>query len=329
MKLTIGPVLAAMVLAAVVAGGGVYLWMQNRQSAPVAQQATPAAPQSPAAEAKAGDVVVAVVNGQKVMRSEIELAMSELPAQYRQYPMQLIFPALLDQVISSKLLAAEGRKQNLQNDADVKRRMATLEDQLIRSAYLQKEIEKQLTPEAVRARYDKQVTGLPAEEEVQARHILVKGEDEAKAIIAELKANGDFAKIAKEKSTDQGSGANGGELGWFKKGDMVPEFAEAAFTLKKGEVSPAPVKTQFGFHVIKLEDRRQAKPPAFEEMEEELRQEMAREAGTQMIEQLRAKAQIERFNMDGSKIVEEQKPAESKPPENKPAGSETTPAEKK
>lgn len=302
MKLSFVRSLAALALVAVPLGGIAAL---------------PALAQQPAAgEKKAEDVVVAVVNGQKIMRSEVEMAAGELPPQYRQYPMQLIFPALLDQVISSKLLAAEGRKQGLQNDPDVKRRLASLEDQLIRSAYLQKEIEKQITPAALKARYDKQVAAAPAQEEVNARHILVKTEDEAKAIIADLKKNADFAKIAKEKSTDPGSGANGGDLGWFKKDDMVGEFSEAAFKLKKGEVTAAPVKTQFGFHVIKLEDRRPAKPPTFEDMEEDLRSEMAREIGTQMIEQMRKKAQIERFNMDGSKIVEE-KPADPKPAEKK------------
>ena len=136
----------------------------------------------------------------------------------------------------------------------------------------------------------------------------MKTEDEAKAIIAELKKGADFAKLAKEKSTDTGSGANGGELGLFKKADMVGEFAEAAFKLKKGEVSAAPVKTQFGFHVIKLEDRRPAKPPTFEDMEDELRTQMEREMGSQMVDQMRAKAQIERFNIDGSKITDDKKP---------------------
>ncbi|MGE0154430.1 MAG: peptidylprolyl isomerase [Reyranellaceae bacterium] len=271
----------------------------------------PAAAQQPAgAETKAEDVVVATVNGQKIMRSEVEMMAASLPPQYRQMPLQLIFPALLDQVINTKLMAGEGRKQGLQNDAEVKRRMTMIEDRLIQDAYEQKEIGKQITPAALKARYDKQVASLPPEDEVNARHILVKSEDEAKTVIADLKKNGDFGKIAKEKSTDTGSGANGGDLGWFKKGDMVPEFSEAAFQLKKGEVSAAPVKTQFGFHVIKLEDRRPAKPPTLEEMEEDLRSQMEREIGAQMVDQARAKAQIERFNLDGSKITDEKKPAD-------------------
>lgn len=305
MKLSFVRSLAALALVAVPLGGIAALPALAQTSAPAA------------GEKKAEDVVVAVVNGQKVMRSEVEMMAASLPPQYRQMPMQLIFPALLDQVISTKLLAGEGRKQGLQNDPEVKRRMTMIEDRLIQDAYEQKEIAKQITPAALKARYDKQVAGMPPEEEINARHILVKTEDEAKAIIADLKKNADFAKAAKEKSTDTGSGANGGELGWFKKGDMVGEFAEAAFKLKKGEVSATPVKTQFGFHVIKLEDRRPAKPPTFEDMEDELRTQMEREIGSQMVDQMRAKAQIERFNIDGSKITDDKKPADPKPADKK------------
>ncbi len=305
MKLSFVRSLAALALIAVPLGGFATLPALAQTQAPAA------------GDKKAEDVVVAVVNGQKVMRSEVEMMAASLPPQYRQMPMQLIFPALLDQVINTKLLAGEGRKAGLQNDAEVKRRMTMIEDRLIQDAYEQKEIAKLITPAALKARYDKQVAGMPPEEEINARHILVKTEDEAKAIIADLKKNGDFAKVAKEKSTDTGSGANGGELGWFKKGDMVGEFAEAAFKLKKGEVSAAPVKTQFGFHVIKLEDRRPAKPPTFEDMEDELRTQMEREIGSQMIDQIRAKAQIERFNIDGSKITDDKKPADPKPADKK------------
>ena len=142
---------------------------------------------------------------------------------------------------------------------------------------------------------------MPAEEEVHARHILVATEDEAKALIAEIKKGAAFDKLAKEKSTDKASGAEGGDLGWFKKTDMVKEFADAAFDLKKGELTETPVKTQFGYHVIKVEDRRKAPPPAFEEMADQLREEMAREAVTAQLDQLRSGAKIEKFNIDGSK----------------------------
>ena len=262
-------------------------------------------------EVKKDDPVVAIVNGQKVLRSEVEGLMGSLPAQYRQLPIQMIFPALLEQMIDGKLLASEGRKAGMQNDAEVKKRLAFIEDRLVQEVYLTKEIDKRVTDEMLKTRYDKFIKERKPEDEVKARHILVKEEAEAKAIIEELKKGGDFDKIAKDKSTDKGSGAQGGDLGYFKKDDMVPEFAEAAFKLKKGEVTDAPIKTQFGWHVIRVDDRRLAEPPKFEEMKDELKGEVVREVVAKIVEDVRAKAKIERFNMDGSKI-EEKKPEEKK-----------------
>jgi peptidyl-prolyl cis-trans isomerase C len=156
---------------------------------------------------------------------------------------------------------------------------------------------------------------------VHARHILVSTEDEAKALIAEIKKGAAFDKLAKEKSTDKASGAEGGDLGWFKKSDMVKEFADAAFNLKKGELTEAPVKTQFGYHVIKVEDRRKAPPPAFEEMADQLKEEMAREAVTAQLDQLRSGAKIEKFAMDGGKpdAAPAAKPAAPAATPNRPA----------
>ncbi|MFA7429589.1 MAG: peptidylprolyl isomerase, partial [Rhodospirillaceae bacterium] len=131
-------------------------------------------------------------------------------------------------------------------------------------------------------------------------HILVDSEDAAKAIITDLKKGGDFAAIAKEKSSDPGA-ANGGDLGWFTKGTMVPEFAEAAYALKPGAITEAPVKTQFGWHIIKVEDRRKAEPPTFDEAKEDLRAQMAEEAVTEVLAGLRKDAKVETFALDGSK----------------------------
>jgi peptidyl-prolyl cis-trans isomerase C len=179
--------------------------------------------------------------------------------------------------------------------------MAFVEEQVLQDFWIQREIALQVTLEALRKRYDERLKSMPAEEEVRARHILVATEDEAKALIAEIKKGAAFDKLAKEKSTDKASGAEGGDLGWFKKSDMVKEFADAAFALKKGDMTDEPVKTQFGYHVIKIEDRRKAPPPAFEEMVEQLREEMAREIVTAKLDLLRAGAKIEKFNIDGSK----------------------------
>ncbi len=130
-------------------------------------------------------------------------------------------------------------------------------------------------------------------------HLLVASEEEAKAIIESIKGGADFGALAKEKSTDKGSGANGGELGWFTADVMVKEFSDAAFAMQKGEVSKDPVKSQFGWHVILVEDRR-AREPSFAEKEAELRDELARKIVMALLDDARAGATIERFNIDGS-----------------------------
>ncbi|HTR84575.1 MAG TPA: peptidylprolyl isomerase [Reyranella sp.] len=276
----------------------------------------PASQQAPAPALK--DPVVATINGQQLRLSEIEIAQQALPPQYRSMPLKAVFPALLDRIVDSKLLVQEGRKNHVTDDPAFKKRMAFVEEQVIQDFWIQKEIARRVTPEKMKQRYEERLKSMPSEEEVHARHILVSTEDEAKALIDELKKPGaSFEKVAKEKSTDKASGAEGGDLGWFKKTDMVPEFANAAFALKKGELSAKPVKTQFGYHVILLEDRRQAPPPAYDELAAQIREDLSREVVTSMIDQLRANAKIEKFNMDGSKI-EAPAAAPAKPGADKP-----------
>ena len=248
------------------------------------------------------DPVVAMVNGQPIRLSELEIAQQALPQQYRNMPLQAVFPALLDRIVDSKLVVQEGKKSKVTDDPAFKKRMAFVEDQVLQDFWIQREVARKVTAEKLQQRYEERLKSMPAEEEVHARHILVSTEDEAKAIIADLKKGAAFDKLAKEKSTDKASGAEGGDLGWFKKSDMVKEFADAAFALKKDELTETPVKTQFGYHVIKVEDRRKAPPPAFEELADQLREEMSREAVTAQLDQLRSGAKIEKFNMDGSKV---------------------------
>src|SRR5216683_340832 len=255
------------------------------QGAPAPAQKPPAKPPATAATPAAQplkDPVVATVNGQPIRLSELEIAQQALPQQYRNMPLQAVFPALLDRIVDSKLVVQEGKKSKVTEDPAFKKRMAFVEDQVLQ-------------------RYEERLKSMPSEEEVHARHILVSTEDEAKALIAELKKGAAFDKLAKEKSTDKASGAEGGDLGWFKKSDMVKEFADAAFALNKGDLTETPVKTQFGYHVIKVEDRRKAPPPAFEELADQLREEMAREVVTAQLDQLRSGAKIEKFTMDGGK----------------------------
>ncbi|MBX9943200.1 MAG: peptidylprolyl isomerase [Reyranella sp.] len=290
-------------------------------AAPKPAAAQPAAAKPPAQATPAlKDPIVATVNGQPVRLSELEVAQQSLPAQFRNMPLQAVFPALLDRLIDSKLVVQESKKTKVNEDPAFKRRLAFVEEQVLQDFWIQREIARRVTAEKLQQRYEERLKSIPSEEEVQARHILVSTEDEAKALIAELKKGGAFDKLAKEKSTDKASGAEGGDLGWFKKSDMVKEFAEAAFALKKGELTEVPVKTQFGYHVILIEDRRKAPPPAFEEMADQLREEMAREAVTAQIDLLRSGAKIEKFNVDGSKAeAAPAKPATPAAPARPPA----------
>jgi peptidyl-prolyl cis-trans isomerase C len=271
------------------------------------QGAQPKPPAKPPAAAPAPapqplkDPVVATANGVPIRLSELEVAQQSLPQQYRNMPLQAVFPALLDRIIDSKLVVQEAKKNKVNEDPAFKKRMAFVEDQVLQDFWIQREIARRVSAEKLQQRYEERLKSMPSEEEVHARHILVASEDEAKALIADIKKGAAFDKLAKEKSTDKASGAEGGDLGWFKKSDMVKEFADAAFALKKGAMSETPVKTQFGYHIIKLDDRRKAPPPAFEEMADQLREEMAREAITAQLDQLRSGAKIEKFNMDGSK----------------------------
>ena len=306
--------LVVLCCAAAAMAGPALAQPQNPAQPPAAKPAAPAgqpAAQAPAAPKPAAkppavaaapkDPIVATVNGVPVRLSELEVAQQSLPPQYRSMPLQAVFPALLDRLVDSKLVVQEGKKNKVTEDPAYKKRLAFVEEQVLQDFWIQREIARKVTADKLRQRYEERLKSMPAEEEVHAKHILVATEDEAKALIAEIKKGAAFDKLAKEKSTDKASGAEGGDLGWFKKSDMVKEFADAAFDLKKGQLTETPIKTQFGYHVIQVEDRRKAPPPAYEELADQLREEMAREAVTAELDLMRSRAKIEKFNIDGSK----------------------------
>ncbi len=247
----------------------------------------------------AADPVVAVVNGAEIHRSDVVDAQARLPAEYQSYSLEEVFPALLDRLIDAKLIAQAGRTANLPDDADVKKRLALLEDQVIGEAYLVRHLAEMTTDEALRQRYDEFLKLDPPRQEVSARHILLQTEAEARAVIERLEGGADFAEVAKEESSGP-SAPQGGDIGYFTRDQMVPEFAEAAFALETGAITEEPVKTQFGWHVIKVQDKRLAAQPGFEEKRDELVAELSREVIGDLIERLRDAASIETFNPDGT-----------------------------
>jgi peptidyl-prolyl cis-trans isomerase C len=269
-------------------------------AAPISGQAAEDAKTQPA------DPVVAIVDGLAINLSELEEGRSRLPQQARTMPLAAIFAPLLGAIIDTKLVAAAARKEGMLEDAELKRVMARVEEQILERALLSSLIEKGVTDEVLKTRYERLVADTSNEEEVSARHILLAKEEDAKAVIEELAKGTDFAELAKKKSEGP-SKDQGGDLGFFKESAMVPEFAKAAFSMKKGEVTQTPVKTQFGWHVIKVEDRRTAQPPAYAAAEGKLRQDLAREIAESYRQDLRDKAKIERFNADGSPVAEKAK----------------------
>ena len=247
------------------------------------------------------DPVVATVNGVKIHKSMLVDAQQLLPQQYQQIPLMQIYPALVDTVIDMKLSAADARKKKLHETEHFKVLMSRIEEQMLQRTVLQAEMDKALTEEAIKKRYDAIVANSGLSAEVHARHILVKTEDEANTIIKDLQGGADFIVTAKEKSTGP-SGPNGGDLGFFGKGQMVPEFEKAAFAMEKGEISNAPVKTQFGWHIIKVEDRRKSEPPTFDSIKQKLQTEISQETGSNYVAGLRKVAKIKRFDLDGKPL---------------------------
>jgi peptidyl-prolyl cis-trans isomerase C len=237
------------------------------------------------------------------MKSHIEEAQQLLPRQYQQVPLDQIYPALVDSLIDTHLAAADARSKKMDQDKEFRSRMSRIEEQLLQRMVLEKEMTAAISDEALKKRYDKMVAGMASNEEVHARHILLKTEDDAKAVIKELSKGADFAELAKKKSTGP-SGPNGGDLGFFGKGQMVPEFEKAAFAMSKGAVSTDPVKTQFGYHVIKVEERRKAEVPKYDAVVEQLRGEISQERGSAYVEKLRSGAKVTRFALDGKPLEE-------------------------
>ncbi|MCO5059258.1 MAG: peptidylprolyl isomerase [Rhizobiaceae bacterium] len=238
------------------------------------------------------DTVVATINGEPVTEADIALAENDLDPQFDKLPADQRRTAALSALIEIRLLAGESRKEGVADDADFKKRIEFLTQRALHSAYVENHVASQVTDEAVRARYDKEIANTPPVNEIKASHILVKTEEEARAIIKALDEGADFAELAKEKSTD-GAAANGGDLGFFGPGRMVPEFEKAAFALEVGAYSKEPVQTQFGYHVIMVTDKRVQQPPAFEQVKDQVRSLLFRELYFEAVSKLREGAEIE------------------------------------
>lgn len=276
------------------------------------KDAKPAATDTAQGTAKNADPVIASVNGQDIHLSDVRAAAQGLPDEMRNLPPQMLFPLVVNQLIDQKALVDEARAEGLQKDPKVQQMIRQAEDTALQNALLSRAVTPLITNDKLQAAYQAQYANKQGEPEVHARHILVATEAQADDVIKQLKAGADFATLAKKVSTDKETAqANGGDLGWFKKGDMLPEFSNAAFSMKKGEISAQPVHTRYGWHVIQVLDTRVSPPPSFDSVKDQLRQGIIQAAVRKEVSQATAKVKIVRYNPDGT--VEKPTPSKAVP----------------
>lgn len=245
--------------------------------------------QAPAVE-QVEDQVIATVDGVPVKYSDVILAERDLGAQLSGVAEDVKFEYLASLMIDRKALAAAATKAGYEDDEEVKRQMAFYLEKVLGDVYLNRELQDAVSDEEAKTFYDKQVSQVELKEEVSARHILVETEEEAQAVIDRLNAGEDFVELAKEVSTGP-SGKEGGDLGYFVADRMVPEFSKAAFALEKGQIS-APVKSDFGWHVIKVDDKRMQQLVAFDDVKEGIKVQLRDEKAAPFIESVRNKAEV-------------------------------------
>jgi len=244
--------------------------------------------------AVAPDEVIAVVGGETITQAELTYALEDMGEEIQQIAPNERREFLVQMLVDMKVMAQAARKAGMADTDTFARRKTYLEDRALRRAYLQDIMAAELTQEELQAEYDDVFKDFKPTEQLRARHVLVASEDDAKLVIAELEKGRDFAEVAKEKSTGP-TGPNGGDLGYFSEGDMVPEFYDASRALEVGAYS-APVQSSFGWHVIKLEDRRPSTPPAMEQVFPQIRQRVMVKKFEKLVEDLKANAEINIVN---------------------------------
>jgi peptidyl-prolyl cis-trans isomerase C len=248
------------------------------------------------------DPVVAIVGDESIHLSELMSAKQSMQKQeLRDAPLEMVYSGILDQLVERRVVTQAAVADSIEDDPDVRLRVARARENVILEAYISKRLEPEMTEEKLRARYQQQIASAGGEEEVHARHILLETEADARAVLSEIAKGAEFTELAKQRSKGP-SAPRGGDLGFFRRQQMVPAFSEAAFALAPDQVSE-PVKTQFGWHIIQVVAKRKAQPPPFEQVAEGLRNEVAREAVLAIVADLRSKAKVQLFNPDGTPLV--------------------------
>jgi peptidyl-prolyl cis-trans isomerase C len=245
--------------------------------------------------------VVGSVEGHLIYLSDLGEALKTLPENLRGMPFDTVYPVLLDRMIDHEALVMMAERKGLDQQKQVQHDIQAATDRILEGAYLGQVAAPQVTEQAIRARYNHEFANRPATEEVRARHILVTTEAEARKVLEDLKNGADFATVARLVSKDPDA-AKGGDLGFFRREQVWPAFADVAFSLQPGQVAPNPIKNEFGWHVIKVEERRLVAPPSYSEVHDQLKQELLAAAVQRVIANARSQLAIHRFNLDGSEV---------------------------
>lgn len=255
--------------------------------------------------AVAEEKVVATVNGKALTETDMKLAEAEIGGDLGNLPEATKRRVLVEYLIENQLFADAAESQKLGAGAAFDERMQYWRRRALRDTFFDTKVKDSVGEAAAKTFYDDQVKGLKPEEEVQARHILVESEAQAKELADKIAKGADFAALAKEHSKDPGTKEDGGALPFFSRGQMVPQFEEAAFKLNKGEVSP-PVQSQFGWHLIKVEERREKQPPTFDQVKDRILASMIHRKAQSLANDLRGQSKVEYMDADIKKQVEEQ-----------------------
>jgi peptidyl-prolyl cis-trans isomerase C len=244
---------------------------------------------------------VAIVNGEEITDREIVDFFVTLPPEIQQRGLQMLFPGLLEEIIRRRVVLPQAIADGMADDPEIEARLAEIKQDLIYNTYVRRQAEERVSDDAVRASYDAWVAQQPVEEEVEASHVLVETEEEARAVIEQVTGGTPFADIARERSTGP-SGPDGGYLGWLRPGQTVPAFNDAAFALQPNQFTADPVQTQFGWHVILVADRRMVEPPSYEELAPRFRRELAQTEAQAFLDDAVAEATVQRLDAEGNPL---------------------------
>jgi peptidyl-prolyl cis-trans isomerase C len=271
-------------------------------STAIAQTAKPATGAAPTAQQ---NPLIVTVNNDQIHLSDVQTWIDGHvpPEQRQQVPQDKLFAVALDNLVSGKALQVMARKQGMDKDPQVAKQMQDAANEVLQRAILIKTVRPQVSEDAIKAAYDKQYAGKPGETEVHARHILVDSEAKAQDIIKQLQAGAKFEDLAKKYGDPKDAATQqGGDLGYFKKADMLPEFSAAAFSLKKGEYTTKPVHTKYGWHVIQVLDTRTSTPPTYDQVHDQIAQTLLRQDAMALAQQARSQVKIVQYGPDGKPV---------------------------